>query len=190
MTTNKITTIGGQGKANEDRYIVHEEQDYSVFVLADGMGGRSFGGIAAEIAVNTVCNYNWDVTQVELCMKSALEEADKAIEKKSMELQAKMGCAIGCVVITNDTVFYVGLGDIRLYVQNKHGEDTLLSKDNVLTGKNGQTFLSRSLRGRGIREPLDIITTDTGSISSCSLCTDGFYRNDPKDDATNIVIQF
>ena len=65
-----------------------------------------------------------------------------------------------------------------------------MSKDDVLTGKNGQTYLTRSIRGRGLRYPISVITLSTKDILTCSLCTDGYYNNDQNDDATIIEIQF
>lgn len=189
MWKSKVSTRAGLNKFNEDRHQVNENKDRSIFVLADGMGGRSYGDLAAEIAVETICSSDWELTDIEQSFLTAFEKADDAIAQKSEELHCKMGCAVGCLVITDDELYYVGLGDIRLYAKDKECKLLLLSTDNVICGKNGQTFLTRSLRGRGLRKPLNILQYPIGTFCSFSLCSDGYYKNDADDDAINIDIQ-
>ncbi len=184
------STRSGQNKSNEDRYRIREEKAGTVIVLADGMGGRSNGATAAAIVSDIICDHNWNFSNIQVSCNNAFAQADKAIAKKSEELRTKMGCAVGCLVIVKNTIFYSGLGDIRLYAQTKTGKQLLMSKDDVLTGKNGQTYLTRSIRGRGLRYPISVITLSTKDILTCSLCTDGYYNNDQNDDATIIEIQF
>lgn len=134
------STRSGQNKSNEDRYRIREEKAGTVIVLADGMGGRSNG--ATAIVSDIICDHNWNFSNIQVSCNNAFAQADKAIAKKSEELRTKMGCAVGCLVIVKNTIFYSGLGDIRLYAQIKTGKQLLMSKDDVLTGKNGQTYLT------------------------------------------------
>lgn len=184
------STKSGQNKSNEDCYRIRKEKAGTVIVLADGMGGRSNGAMAAAIVSDVICDYNWNFSNIQVSCNEAFTQADMAIAKKSEELHEKMGCAVGCLVIVKNTIFYSGLGDIRLYAQAKTGKQLLISKDDVFIGKNGQTYLTRSIRGRGFRHPVSVITLSRKDLLTCSLCTDGYYNNDQNDDATIIKIQF
>ena len=50
-----LSDVGCRRNNNQDRISI--ELQASVFVVADGMGGEQCGGLAAEIAVNTVASY-------------------------------------------------------------------------------------------------------------------------------------
>lgn len=182
------TTRAGKGKENEDCFRTVSSDGVAVFVLADGMGGRSHGAEAACIVTETMCEYPWNKEDVFHCIEESLCCADKALKQRSEVLNCKMGCAVGCLAITEKGLFYAGMGDVRLYVKDFTGEYRQFSIDDVLIGRDGQTFLTRSIRGRGVRLPVRTLFIKSDCISKICLCTDGYYRNDERDDATVVDI--
>ena len=91
-------------------------------------------------------------------------------------------------MIADGEIFYAGLGDVRLYIRGVAGDYKQVSTDDVLVGKDGQTFLSKSIRGRGVRLPIQTIVMKPDDILQMRLCTDGYYRNDEMDDATVVDV--
>lgn len=76
----KIYSFSGQGnrEINEDYYANIEFCEHSsLHVIADGMGGYSYGEVAAQTAVSTIVNYlsekyqepDIEKTSVNLCFK-------------------------------------------------------------------------------------------------------------------------
>lgn len=93
-------SIEGKHNSNEDSLSVLQIIDDKIIaVLADGMGGLTFGKEAADLIVSTittfVCEHINKMTVSDLLIK-ALEFADKAVSKKSLEMHSKMGAARCC----------------------------------------------------------------------------------------------
>lgn len=188
MIEHCFTTRAGKDKENEDCFRTVSADGVDVFVLTDGMGGRSRGAEAAHIVAEAVCGYPWDREDVESCIAESLCNADSSLRRRSEEMHCKMGCAVGCLVIADGEIFYAGLGDVRLYIRGVAGDYKQVSTDDVLVGKDGQTFLSKSIRGRGVRLPIQTIVMKPDDIFQMRLCTDGYYRNDEMDDATVVDV--
>lgn len=188
MIEHSFTTRAGKGKENEDCFRTVSADGIDVFVLTDGMGGRSRGAEAARMVAEAVCGYPWNKMDVGRCIEESLRNADNSLRRRAEELHCKMGCAVGCLVISEGELFYAGLGDVRLYVRDLSGDCKQVSIDDVLLGKDGQTFLSKSIRGRGVKLPVRTIVMNTDAISQLCLCTDGYYRNNEMDDATIVDV--
>lgn len=60
MKTMKINTFSqaGRGKTNED-YILYRDlsEEYSLAILADGMGGLSYGNDASQLVSHTIIDF-------------------------------------------------------------------------------------------------------------------------------------
>lgn len=64
----------------------------------------------------------------------------------------------------------------------------ILTEDNVYVDTAGGTYLTKSLRGRGINSDFDITHHPLRQGWHVRICTDGFYNNDDSDDASVIDI--
>lgn len=49
--------IGKVRKTNEDSYLIVEKDDYTLLIIADGMGGHKAGEVASKIAVDSIKLY-------------------------------------------------------------------------------------------------------------------------------------
>ena len=99
-------SIEGKHNSNEDSLSVLQIIDDKIIaVLADGMGGLTFGKEAADLIVSTittfVCEHINKMTVSDLLIK-ALEFADKAVSKKSLEMHSKMGAAVAVAFIEDN----------------------------------------------------------------------------------------
>lgn len=179
----------GNNKENEDFYRIISNDNYTIFVLADGIGGRAKGLLAAQTSVEAICGVPINLENVGEWMYRAFKSADDTIAQKSEQLKCKMGCAIGCLIITSTCLYYSGLGDIRLYARSA-SDLTMrqVSIDDVIMGSNGCPYLTSSIRGRGLRDMPSVITIESSGIDMLRLCSDGYYNNNPNDDSTVIDI--
>ena len=105
----------------------------SLFIVADGMGGHSYGEVASEIAVRTALETirNAPLDRPEFILDEAVNEANLAVNKASDERQyAKMGTTIVIAGIINGHAYVANVGDSRLYRLNfRENSITQVTKD-------------------------------------------------------------
>ena len=182
-----VRTKAGEGKVNEDASrVARISDDTMLAVVCDGMGGLECGDIAASTAANTIAGMadNGNAVDPASLIQRAVKAADKAIETESVRIGAKMGCAVAVTVLSFGRLYWATLGNVRVSLTLRNGETLLLSKDDVYTDKSGGTFLTRSLRGRGLTEDPIVQSRDIEPGSIVAVSTDGYYLNDPTDDST------
>ena len=121
MKTKKFNTfsIAGNGKTNED-YILCQDlfEGYSLAILADGMGGLSYGNQAAQIVSHAIADFiasNLNKYEPKELLCKAFDMADELIRQKCYELRCKMGAAVCVALIGKDSVHYAWQGNVRLY---------------------------------------------------------------------------
>lgn len=204
MKPKKFNTfsIAGNCKANEDYILCRDlSEEYSLAILADGMGGLSYGNQAARIVSHSIADFiasNLHKYDLEDLLRKAFGMADKFIHQKCYELKCKMGAAVCVALIGNDSIYYAWQGNVRLY---KKDNDTLqiLTTDHVAMG-GSTTLLTRCVNGRGLRKQIPVERMSTNDGNTIFLCSDGYYQNtdnmqnqlpvDLDDDASMIEIVF
>src|SRR5687768_3388215 len=101
-----LSDTGCKRHTNQDRIFVDVQS--STFVLADGMGGENCGGLAAEIAVETVAAALSAPSQAEPSsrMADAIQLANRRIRERSKEVPGcdGMGSTICAVSLMARTV--------------------------------------------------------------------------------------
>lgn len=186
-----VTTKAGEGKINEDASrVVRISDDTLIAVVCDGMGGLECGNIAAATAADTIADMakNGNADDLASLIQRSIEAADKAIEMESLRIGAKMGCAVAVAAVSSGRLYWATLGNVRVSLTLKNGETLLLSKYDVYMDKSGCSFLTRSLRGRGLAEAPAVQSRDVEPGIVVAVSTDGYYLNDPKDDSTLVEI--
>lgn len=192
--TFKKETRPGIGKDNEDYTIIRQLSPESIIsVLADGMGGRENGLLAARLSAETICQFISDnFSEGDICsvISNALLLADINVAEASKKSCCKMGCAIAVVVIRGQELYYASLGNVRIYHVDRNTDIfELISVDHVFTGSHGEMFLTKSIRGRGLREDdIQIRRLTITSDTIIRLCSDGWYLEDVFDDASIVEI--
>ena len=172
-------SIEGIHYSNEDSLSVRQMADNkAVAVLADGMGGLTFGKEAADLIVNTittfVCEHIGKLSVRDLLSK-ALEHADEAIAQKSVEVHSKMGAAVAIAFVDGNDIHYTWLGNVRIYLSD-HNEIMPLTTDHMLDVGYGKHLLTRCIKGAGLRTDVPYQNRKVKAGDILLLCTDGLYK--------------
>ena len=181
MKPKKFNTfsIAGNGKTNED-YILCQDlfEEYSLAILADGMGGLSYGNIAAQIVSHAIADFiasNLHKYEPKELLRKAFDIADELIRQKCYELRCKMGAAVCVALIEEDSVYYAWQGNVRLY-RKDNDELQLLTTDHI-SDCGGVILLTRCINGKGFREPIPVKSVLVNKGGTIYLCSDGYYQN-------------
>ena len=136
--------ISDKGKVrskNEDYCLAKEIGDYTMFVLADGMGGHSGGEIASKQAVSDIESFLSESlterlfpAQISLLLKKAVAMANSHIiflaeDDNSLE---GMGTTCDVCVVLNGVLLIAHIGDSRVYKITSKGEIVRLTRDHSL----------------------------------------------------------
>ena len=137
------TDRGIRREHNEDCYYVDPKNN--LFVIADGMGGHSAGGIASQIAVavfqkwveelngEPAFNHNADPSEKIRILTQLTMESNRRIYTHSLQhsYQEGMGTTLTTGFLECPNLYYAHVGDSRLYVL-RDGTLTQITKDHSL----------------------------------------------------------
>lgn len=175
----KTISFPGKDKSNEDYILCHKLSHNSIIaILADGMGGLSFGAEAAKIVSESIMTTALDKIQHNLpadVLRMAFNTADSAIYGKCRDLKCKMGAAVTVALVIDDSLYYAWQGNVRLYKVHAN-EVMLLTTDHVVADADG-TFLTRCVNGKGFRENIPVIYEELKNTDKIFICSDGYYRH-------------
>ena len=137
--------IGCLRQNNEDSFGYWEPEDDQQFlrkgrlaVVADGMGGYEGGQEASRLAVETLLEVYRDFggDDPQAALVEALQAAHEQIRQYSFahpELRG-MGTTCTAAAIVQDTLYYVHVGDTRLYLI-RDGQITRVTRDHSYVGR-------------------------------------------------------
>lgn len=128
------TDVGVKRKNNEDSFFAKKyTDDISLFIVADGLGGYEGGEIASKILTIRISRYFEehinDNLKNEKIVKSillnSLEETNRQIFKmeKSSQKYNGMGTTIVLVACIYSKIYYLSVGDSRLYYIDKYKKE-------------------------------------------------------------------
>jgi protein phosphatase len=137
--------IGCQRENNEDSFGYWEPEDDLQFqrkgrlaVVADGMGGYEGGQEASRLAVESIISSYSGSNGVDpqQALVVALQVAHEQIRKYALAHPHLRGMGTTCttLVIAQDLLHYVHVGDTRLY-QVRDGQITQVSRDHSYVGR-------------------------------------------------------
>jgi len=189
-------------KTNEDSYnvIAQNEGNLFFFIVADGMGGHSFGDIASKMAVDKVStrlisfSKGMDVGQVNNkemidIIKEGMILANNQIFEQSLlpsDEPHDMGTTLTIAAVCNNKLFAGHVGDSRLY-KISHNKIVQLTQDHSYIGellRTGSLTLEEArnhprknviTRALGFYKDIeiDIGVWDIAQEDIFLLCTDG-----------------
>lgn len=186
------TDVGLRREENQDSFGVVERPGLRLFIVADGMGGVKGGGIASNLAVQTVKEQlsKDKIGQSELV--AAVEAANEAIFKRggTDEGTQGMGTTFVGAAFVEGGMFVINVGDSRAY-RIRQGEIEQLTEDHTLVRELLRTgaitpeqaenhpvshMLTRSL-GPAADVNVDcVFTSDVTDGDVLLLCSDGLYN--------------
>lgn len=185
----------GSREKNED-FILSQQlsPECSLFLVADGMGGYSFGDVAAYSACTSIAetlSTNFGKSEIKKLISISLNIANEKIYALREQYASKMGTTIGGAVIEGKKAYLFWLGDVRIY---QFRAETIIyqSKDhsllNEMKGKRAITMkeierygniVTQSLTGNSFEKEFSIIEVNLMSQDVLIICTDGLWRNVP-----------
>ena len=192
------TDVGLKRKNNEDSYFAKKySKDISICIVADGLGGYEGGEVASNILVTKMSEYfesniNEKLNEekyVKDVLIDALNIANLEIYKlEKTDVKYKgMGTTVSLVAIIYGKIYYLSVGDSRIYYTDKNMLDLIqvteddtyvntLIKTNVINKEEADNHPQKHVltKAVGIFENIEtivhILEKDSGYIM---LCTDG-----------------
>jgi PPM family protein phosphatase len=138
------TDIGRKRSLNEDNLLTVLPDDPqtlqnrgALFVVADGLGGHSFGERASEMVVNTVRETYYQQQEqkdIPTALKRAVEQANEAVYQENALRQPptdekhSMGATCIAAVLCENRLVVANVGDSRLYIVHA-GQIRQISQD-------------------------------------------------------------
>lgn len=186
-------TNKGQRKENQD-YTVYKvlPSGDSIFIVADGMGGYSYGDVASHVVGDSIASFveaNIDKYEPQTLLENAIKGANEALMQKRLLLNVrKMGTVVSVAMIKGGELYVTWLGDSRVYLFN--GDDMVFkTEDHSLLN---EIKTKRPLSASTIERYAGVVTKcimgddDLGEIpvkvipitkgETIVLCTDGFHK--------------
>jgi protein phosphatase len=184
-------TRKGVGKRrNEDRYLVETMADSLLLAVSDGMGGHPAGDIAAADILRSLTNWQSERFHPLPFLMEAVARAESTIlgrVEKNTDL-AGMGATVTAAIIQARKIFWVHIGDTRLYLL-RDGKLQQITRDHSFLQDfiDDGTYTPQQAAEHPMAHMLDQCVgcadavPDSGSFPLAAgdtvlLCSDGVYR--------------
>lgn len=137
METYALTHQGLKRGENQDRYFIREFYEQTLLLtVADGMGGGAGGGLAAQIAIEAVKEFNPALPAIEASLDKLFQTASQRIAeevRKDPRLEG-MGTTLTTAYIKNGITYWAHVGDSRFYLF-RAGVLTQITEDHTYVNK-------------------------------------------------------
>lgn len=193
VTWHGVSDRGQVRLQNEDGFSCVAFKEWSLFVVADGMGGHDAGEVASRIAVETVCREigegikqrNHELLGL---IEYAVQQANNLVNREGASKGSNMGTTLSLALLTGDTATIASVGDSRVYwmesgtltqITQDHSLVASLVTAGELTKEGARTHPRSNILFRTVGRP-ERIAVDTFQIALKKggillLCTDGLW---------------
>lgn len=193
--------IGKARQSNEDRCLIQQNNDTTLFLVADGLGGNSGGDRAAEILVETFNNTCFSPKNINEQLSQLVFSAEKkmfAIAEEEPGLYG-MGSTLTLLLLWSDQAYWIHVGDSRLYLfrqdhlQQLSRDHTFLQEyidDGTLTALEAKEHPFKDVLdqcvGCGYTEPQQgAFRIESGD--KIFLCSDGLTEHIVDEEITSVI---
>lgn len=183
----------GNRETNED-YIrsVLFENNTSLHIVADGMGGYLYGEIAAQVATDAIVQYiseSYSDGNITSTIQQAIEFANEEIALKRKALHAKLGTTIAGVFIQESVAYAFWMGDVQiqhfrdnkqLFISESHSLINEMKSNGIVSGKDIERYnniVTKSLSGTPLEESIPIVDIQLQQGDIICISTDGLYNS-------------
>jgi serine/threonine protein phosphatase PrpC len=184
------TNVGGRDE-NEDSILTHQQEDFILLAVADGLGGHGGGKIASSCAVETLSTQK---ARLESLDETALREVCAEINEEILAGQTprvRMKTTLALALIKKNALAFLHVGDSRIYLFRQgsiayQSQDHSVSQLAVLTGAIKQEQIRFHEDRNKVLRSLGSETGATPDIrleqrplqpgDAILLCTDGFWE--------------
>ncbi len=168
----------GPRRNNEDYIAIRQmtEQDRSVFVLCDGMGGHENGDVASRLVAEHICDYWVKNPKRQDSKKKVIDACDETMIAYNNRSRGEMGTTMAMVAIEGKKATLAHCGDSRIYAVRDH-KIIYQSTDHVALTPEGWPIITRAFfTGRNNYKP-DIEEIELEEGDMILICSDGVYGN-------------
>ena len=182
--------VGIVRKLNEDYAGYIEEEEYKLYVVADGMGGHNAGEVASEMAVNAVKAYvkeNYKNEGSNVIENDILFANEKIYDKAIGGLEYKgMGTTLVAALVYEDEVIVANVGDSSCFgiigndiikITKDHSLVQELIDSGSITEEEGRNHPKKNVITRALGTnnvvKIDIFKIHINTYDKYLLCTDG-----------------
>lgn len=185
------TDLGNIRSLNEDYFEFYENEDFKIYVVADGMGGHNAGEIASKTAGKSLVEYiknNYKDEKDKDLLKSAIEYANKQVYDLAYkdETYNGMGTTLVACYITKELVQVANVGDSACFGINDK-EIHKITKDHSLvqelldsgsiSKEEAENHPNKNIITRAIgtdkKVEIDVFNIEKSKYNLFILCTDG-----------------
>jgi protein phosphatase len=204
LTWHGLTDTGMVRDHNEDSFSCLASGKWSLFVVADGMGGHDAGEVASRIAVETVCRETREYMKLE---KDPLRLIEQVVQKANSEVRfeglsrgSNMGTTLSLALVGDNTAYLANVGDSRVYwIEN--GTITQITQDHSLVAKLVEAgkltkeearnhpksnLLYRTI-GTDEHIKVDTFQRELNKGGNLVLCTDGLWGEVSDEDIHQVI---
>ena len=184
------TDIGMKRSENQDRvYAEFLDNNASVSVVCDGMGGASSGGVASQLAIDSFIsrikeNFRKDMSEnsIRNMMLTSVHFANTVVyENSKADIEKNgMGTTIVSALVVDKKVYVVSVGDSRAYIMNKDGIKQIttdhtyvemLYRNGQITAEEKETHELRNVITRAIGVEADV-DVDYFELEACQAISE------------------
>lgn len=208
MRSYSISDKGRKREENQDRYSNFFHDNFSLLILADGMGGHRDGALASAIAVEKARDYiieNQDREDYEGLLIDAVKTANKEVylAGRNQDRFRRMGTTICLALVHKYDLYMAHVGDSRIYLYHAgelrqmtrdHSvvsdllEEGLINKEEALKHPDRHT-LTRAL-GSEEEVEVDIDRADLSEGDIILLCSDGLNNMVSDEEISRVLEEF
>lgn len=131
-----LTNIGRKRTKNEDAAYFNSCEDFTLLMIADGIGGHKKGEVASDMTISIVSNkiLNFEkafkLTTSRRLIKNAIKYANKEVNNLSVKQEyLDMGTTLVLALVLKEKTIIANIGDSRLYRFDKESGLTQLTVD-------------------------------------------------------------
>lgn len=194
-----LSSIVGTRKNQQDSLYVKCDTDKTIAIICDGMGGMEGGELASQLAVRILAEdfeqeteeempafFQKEAVKMDDAIASLVNEAGEAI---------KAGTTVVSVVIKEDKLYWLSVGDSRIYIirgaeivqiNQDHNYKLLLDTDRKAGKISEEEYIARIGKGEALISYLGIGKLSLIDINYIPfqlmngdvilLCSDGLYK--------------
>lgn len=196
MIIKGITDIGKIRRINQDNFLILQNKDVQMMLVADGMGGAKAGEIASLLACQSIerqfteMDFNeLTVDEVKSWLKKAFLTMNKEVYQASVNNTdySGMGTTAVAALFYEEACLVANVGDSRCYVVNSTHELVQISVDHSLvnemirlkriTAEQAKTHPQRSVLTNvcGVIPNIDVDIFEVHDYEKVLCCSDGVH---------------
>lgn len=196
MIIKGITDIGKIRRINQDNFLILQNKDVQMMLVADGMGGAKAGEIASLLACQSIERqfmemdfHELTVDEVKSWLKKAFLTMNKEVYQASVNNTdySGMGTTAVAALFYEEACLVANVGDSRCYVVNSTHELVQISVDHSLvnemirlkriTAEQAKTHPQRSVLTNvcGVIPNIDVDIFEVHDYEKVLCCSDGVH---------------